>query len=305
MTAAAERATPILGSFWFFREIDLTAELATRPPLDFFADSGAFSAHTTGAVIDVDEYAAWLAAHASVINCAAALDVIDDYMATARNVDRLIERVGDAVTVVPTFHVGSPWPELQRLCRDHRYVALGGAVRYARRHKAMMRWLITAHRIAAEHDTRLHGFGLTRPPFPLAFPWYSVDSAYWRSASRTGTLSLWTGRALTTFRVGAPDAVRHADLIRSYGGNPAHVAAHGFGLTRVVGERGGADQRWMERASVATFRRYEAHIRNVRGPLDPPTNTRTTGTGPKVYLAAGDIAQLDSILAHDRTEVTS
>ncbi|MDQ0376511.1 hypothetical protein [Amycolatopsis thermophila] len=298
-------AVHVLGSYFYLRKLDLTAELKKRPGVDFFADSGAFSAFTTGGSVDIDEYGDWLTQHAAVINCAATLDVIGDPVATARNTERLLARTGGRVTIMPAFHVGSPWPELHRLCAEHPYVALGGAVHLAKREMAMMRWLIKAHQIARDYNTRLHGFGLTRPPYPHILPWYSVDSSYWNSASRTGTLTLWNGRHFQTFRVGDRRAAQHANLIRAYGGNPTHVSTPGFALVREVGPRGSRDREWLNRATIESFRRYEAHVRGWRGTVPAPRSGSTTGDGLKVYLAAGNLADItlirDTVLAKETT----
>jgi hypothetical protein len=221
----------ILGSYHYLKRVDLAAAFARLgADVDFLADSGAFSAFTSGAVVRLEDYAEWLLRHAAVINAAATLDVIGDPAATAANTDRLTERTAGRVPILPVFHVGSPWAELTRLCTEYPYVALGGAVGVNGRVEAMSAWLIAAHLIAADHDTRLHGFGLTRPPYPEQLPFYSVDSAYWGSASRTGSLSLWDGRRFVGLRVGTPVAARHGLLVRRYGGNPAQVCQPGFGV---------------------------------------------------------------------------
>lgn len=300
MTAPIE----ILGSFHYLRRMDLTAVIgAVGRPVDFFADSGAFSAASIGAQITVPDYAAWLRDHADVINAAATLDVIGDHRATARNTGQLLERVGDLVQIVPAFHVNTPWPELHAICADgHPYVALGGAVGYHQRTDALMRWCIRAHRVARDHDTRLHGFGLTRPPYPVRLPWYSVDSAYWESAARTGGLSLWDGRRMVGCRVGTRTVLRRSDVIRSYGGDPALMSRPGFGRVGVVGHRGRIDREWLSAASVRSLLRYRDHVRRVRGPVGPPRSGPTSGDGLKVYLAATSRRAFEQIADATREE---
>ena len=285
----------ILGSYWYFRRQNLTEILAQHPGIDFLADSGAFSAYNSGAEVKLADYAAWLLDHATVINAAATLDVIGDPTTTARNTDELTHRTNGRITIVPVFHVGSPWTELERLCRNHRYVMLGGAVAVAGRGRetAMLRWCVHAHRIARDHGTVLHGLGLTRPPYPEKLPWYSIDSSYWTSATRTGTISLFDGAKLVTFRCGTPRARAHAKLITAYGGNPIRVASPGFGIIREVGEHGRDDRDWMRRAGILAFRRYETWLRARRDPIPAPTPVR--GNGIKLYLAANSVDELKLI----------
>lgn len=295
-------ATHILGSFHFFRRVDLTASLRASSNVDFLADSGAFSAFNSGATVTVADYAAWLVDHQSVINGAATLDVIGNPVATARNTDELIERTGGAVPILPVFHVSSPWHELERLCREHPYVMLGGAVSVSGRGKtdAMLRWCVKAHRIAREHDVRLHGLGLTRPPYPEKLPWYSTDSSYWTSATRTGTLSLFDGARLQTFRCGTKRVEDHVGLIRAYGGNPDLLRASGFGIVREVGPRARADRDWLRQASLHTWRRYEMWLRKRKATVPPPRGGRTVGDGPKVYLAVSDMNDIRDVLRAHR-----
>jgi hypothetical protein len=295
----------ILGSYHYLKRVDLAAAFARLgADVDFLADSGGFSAFTSGAVVRVGDYADWLLRHAAVINAAATLDVIGDPAATAANTARLIERTAGRVPILPVFHVGSPWAELTRLCAEHPYVALGGAVGVNGRVGAMSAWLVAAHRIAADHDTRLHGFGLTRPPYPEQLPFYSVDSAYWGSASRTGHLSLWDGHRFVGLRVGTPAAGRHGLLVRRYGGNPARISRTGFGIVGKSGPGGSAEARWMQAASVRSMWRYQEHIRHRRGLVPAPRGGRTSGNGLKIYLAAGSAGDLPKIAEAVRADTT-
>jgi len=292
----------ILGSFHFFRRRNLTADLSPHRDVDFLADSGAFSAHNSGAEVTVADYAAWLREHRTVINAAATLDVIGDPVGTARNTERLMSAVDGAVPILPVFHVSSPWRVLEQLCAAHPYVMLGGAVAVAKKERAtaMLRWIVRAHQIAREHGTRLHGLGLTRPPYAESAPWYSVDSSYWTSASRTGTISLFDGRRLVNFRCGTPKAAPHARLIRSYGGNPRRAVTPGFGIVREVGPVARQDRDWMVRASIVSMRRYETWLQRRRPAVPPPTGSAVTGDGLKLYLAAGGKNDLDVLIRVSR-----
>lgn len=282
----------ILGSFFYMGKTDLTAvireaEAKHGRPVDFLADSGAFSAWTTGVAIDVDEYADWLIRHSDVINAAAGLDVIGDHVATARNTDRLRERVAGRVEIVPVFHVGAPWSELRRLCVEHPYVGLGGAVGLTRRKDAMMRWLVECHVIGRDANTRFHGFGQTRPPFPESLPWYSVDSSYWRSSGRAGQLALWDtkGRTLVSIKVGVPQSAERRRIIRDHGGDPDMVGSRGFCRATHDPVASKHNAKWMWGAGIEAMRRYHEYMRS-RALVPPPRSGPTTGTGVKVYLAA-------------------
>lgn len=302
-------AATILGSFHYWRRIDVTAEVraaeANHPAgVDFLADSGAFSAHSTGATVTIPDYAAWLRDHAAVINAAVTLDVIGDPNATERNTARLAEMVGGSVPIVPVFHVGSPWAELERWCRDYQYVCLGGGVGVTHRDRAFLAWLVKAHRVAREHGARLHGLGMTKPPLPERLPFYSVDSSYWSSAARTGTLGLFNPRTrrFHRLRVGTRDVhdKQLADLVRAYGRDPRTLTEPGFARVGARGAPAREERAWLDRASAASWVAYGEHLRRMHKPVKAPDGV--AGDGPKLYLAVGDVRSfhklVDSFAGH-------
>jgi hypothetical protein len=292
----------VLASFAYFAKVDLPHQVRRARDLygvdvDFFADSGAFSAYTSGKTITVKQYATWLAVHAHVINCAATLDVIGDPAGTARNTAALQDAVGDQVYIIPIFHVGSPWPELEKLCAAHPYVGLGGGVAVGQREAPFMQWLIRCHRIGRDHGTVFHGFGMTKPPYPDKLPFYSVDSSYWSAGVRNGTLALYDGLAhrFRRLRVGTRQVHdrRAASLVRSYGGDPQQVMQPGFGRVAERGPSGRGDREWMAEAAAMSWHRYTLDLRARHHTVPEPGPVR--GTGPKVYLAVGDEGGFDLV----------
>lgn len=291
----------LLGSFHYLQRCDISAWFAEVPGgVDFFADSGGFSAMTTGATIDIAAYARWLLTHRAVVNMAAGLDVVGDWHATAVNLDRLHALVGDAVQIVPAYHVRSPWSELRRLCRTYPVVALGGAVRLAgaEYEAAMLRWCANAHVIARDHDVRLHGFGLTRPPYPMNLPWYSTDSSYWTAVARTGAVKLWDTRAhrFVKVQVGRRSAAKHARLIAFYGADPRLAASPGFAVRSKVGARGTGERTWLVEATLASEWRFEEYLRSVKPPVPEPRGGRVVGRGYKLYTTFTDRGEMQSIV---------
>jgi hypothetical protein len=277
----------VLASYWYLRtRRDVVEFMQSQAiPVDLFVDSGAFTAFTSGANVTLDGYAGWLRDAAPCVTAAATLDVLGDPAATRRNTERLEELVGDLVHIVPAFHVGSPWTELERLCARYPYLALGGAVGLLDRKPAMLRWLLRCHRIAAEHGTRLHGFAQTKPPTPEQLPWYSVDSAYWSIAQRHGRTRLWDGKGFTDVWLGRPApgtgwtvksrarlaaGLHNADLLRAYGADPVRTMQWGHAMISRRGELGRAEWRWMGQVSVLSEWRYAETIRARRGPVAEP-----------------------------------
>lgn len=218
-----------LVSFAYHKDTDLAAIAAAYGgPCEVFADSGAYTVASSGATIGLPDYAAWLAHWRPLITTAATLDVIGDPAGTARNTTRLQDA---GLTVLPAFHTGSPWTELDRLCATYPYVGLGGMVPYNRRPGEVLRWLIRAFTAGRQHGTVFHGFGLTRITTMARLPFYSVDSSCWVSGARYGRLNAWDPAAhkITEIKIGRrrPDTAAYS-RIRAHGADPAAVLVPGF-----------------------------------------------------------------------------
>lgn len=276
----------VLVSYHYHRDTDL-AHLVDEigGDVDLFADSGAYSAATTGATIKLADYAAWLKQWAPLWTVRSNLDVIGDHAGTAANLARLQDA---GVDPLPVFHTGEPWRVLERLCEQHRYVALGGLALHAvggAKQNVLMKWLVKAFLIAREHGTVFHGFGLTSPSLINSLPFYSVDSSSYTMGQRFGLVYLWDSRNLKMHSVffRNPTEVRpRADLFRRHGLPAARVMDPGF-------MRSGTDTHHADRAALtgASARAYgflEESL-TARHRVDAPSLPRHADTGTKVYLA--------------------
>jgi hypothetical protein len=288
----------LLVSYHYHRGSDL-AELVNSlgGDVDLFADSGAYSAATTGATIRLADYAAWLRDWAPLWTVRAGLDVIGDHEATARNTEALRAAGAD---VMPVFHVGEPWSVLEDLCATNRYVALGGMALYAvgaAKQKPLMRWLVRCFRIAEPHGTRFHGFGLTSAQLVKNLPFYSVDSSSYTIGQRWGLVYLWDATAwkMRSIFFRNPDEVRpHAALFTLHGLDPVNVIAPDF--MRAGTPAGARDRHHVSAASARAYALME-HSLTTRHRVQPPPLPRCNDTGTKVYLALngpsdGDLAPI-------------
>jgi len=208
----------LLLSYHYFKNVDLDMMLSKfhHPQGQVFADSGAFSAKTLGAEVQLDKYAAWLKKWRHWWGAMANLDVIGDPDGTARNQSEL-EVMG--LPVLPVFHAGSDFAVLDRLADRYDYIALGGMV--GKQVKVLDRWIAKCHRTVGDR-VRFHGFGMTSWPLMLKFPWRSVDSSSWGQGHRYGTLSIFDpvhGNWLK-FRVGTVAPMEHARVFRQLGCDP-------------------------------------------------------------------------------------
>lgn len=151
-----------------------------QPDHSLFLDCGAFSAFTKKAVIDLDEYCAYIEAHASAITAYAALDVIGDWRATLANLDVMLKR---GLHPVPCFHRGEPWEILDALARDHPYIALGGMVggdgtRGTTSEDSLRPYLDACWRRIGRHwPVKVHAYGVMAQWVLERYPFYSADSS--------------------------------------------------------------------------------------------------------------------------------
>lgn len=197
----ADKGTPEF-RFWIGDDGGLlAADDAPRPDVreeDVFVDSGAFAVFTRGASISLGEYADFLLRNSSRVSLYASLDVIGDWQASAANVSEM-RRLG--LDPVPTFHRGSPWPELERLVAEHAYVAIGGlAANVAkpgeRLHFAGLgsseEYLDRVFDIAGRHwPVRLHAFGVISQRILERYPFCSADSSSAERGGGFGEVMAW------------------------------------------------------------------------------------------------------------------
>ena len=170
----------------------------------FFLDSGAFSAWSKGAVIDLDEYCEFIRANIEWLDVYACLDVIPGAPGRAATGKEREEAAGQSwanylymkdagLDPLPVYHYGEDMKWLdQMLAYGCEYVGIGGLVGIPSELRRL--WLdrvFTKITDAAGHALiKTHGFGMTSLPLIFRYPWYSVDSTSWIKASMTGIVYL-------------------------------------------------------------------------------------------------------------------
>lgn len=187
----AGSATPLLYAHGLRRplvsfadETSKTFRFWTAAPPDgaqVFLDSGAFSVRMRGASVDVGAYCAYLREHGGKFDTYVALDVIGDWRASAANLDAMLAA---GLRPLPVFHKGSPWPEMERLARDHGRLGIGGMMSEAGQkvHRQTPE-LATPfldecfRRLRRFWPVRVHLFGLVTQWVLERYPVCSADSA--------------------------------------------------------------------------------------------------------------------------------
>lgn len=223
-----------------------------------FLDSGAFGAYTRGAVIDLGRYCRYIEEHQAALSCYAALDVIKDWRATARNLDVMEAR---GLRPVPTFHRGSPWEELERLASSHPYVALGGLVGGDGKRgssfteDALRPYLDRCWKVFERYwPIRVHVFGVTVQWVLERYPFYSADSA-------SAIMGAGMGR-VSVFERGRMASGRWQDYAWATADG---VVVDGVGRTEGKSKSAHAGRRRRNVEAVLVFERYLTDLWAARG----------------------------------------
>lgn len=271
MTTPTRLNTGFLMSYHYYKDVDLNVlapRLAGHP---LFLDSGAYSAMTVGAVINLTEFATYALREGHRFEVIANLDVINDPQASWDNWVAL-KKAG--VNAQPVVHAFTPYKWLQKyIDAGEKYILLGGMVTSSPGTKTESRaWLVGAFRIAAKHDVVFHGFGLTNIKDLAEFPWYSCDSSSWGAAYRFGHLRLWSDRGgWVPAQVGDPKTVyKAARLLREHLVEPEFIA-----------DRTKYHHSLAARASAIAWHRMGTWWNRRHGPVLLPG----APPGPTLYLA--------------------
>lgn len=174
----------ILLSYYYMTKNTLTNTLAEKNSGDIFVDSGAFSAFTKKATIDLDDYCTFLKQHIDTVTVYAGLDVISDGEASMVN-QRLMEEQG--LDPLPCFHYGEDFSFLETYMDEYDYIAIGGLIAAGNRNIKPFLDKVFGEYICnkkGEPKVRIHGFAMTSPVLMARYPWYSVDSSSWNYGAR-------------------------------------------------------------------------------------------------------------------------
>ena len=175
----AEALRPaLLVSYWYATEELFAARGNGVYYRDIVIDSGAFSAHNSGAEVELGKYIDFCKAlrdRYPFVTEYYSLDVIGDWRATRRNTERMWRQ---GIPAIPCFHYGEPWDVLTGMARDYPKIALGGVA--LKHHQPKVAW--AADCFSRVWPKRIHGFAYASATALAALPWHSVDSSTWASA---------------------------------------------------------------------------------------------------------------------------
>lgn len=161
------------------------------PDASVFLDSGAFSAWSRGAVLDMGRYCDYIREQGPKVDIYANLDVIGDWKGSARNLDRMLDQ---GLKPMAVFHKGSPWNELTRLAGLGLPLALGGLVGKGKSVTAgnIQTYLDACWARLRNHwPIRVHVFGVVAQWVLERYPWFSADSSTAIVSGGMGRVQHW------------------------------------------------------------------------------------------------------------------
>jgi hypothetical protein len=147
-------------------------------------DSGAFTVHTKGKKINLEQYINFVNSFGIYFDRMASLDVIGNPKETLHNFEVMRAR---GANVFYTYHLSSfekkQFSDLKEIVPSVDFIALGGMATGTVSHKKYKQFLDWAFAHIAGKPA--HGWGLTNNVLPN-YPFYSVDSTTWQNSSRYG-----------------------------------------------------------------------------------------------------------------------
>lgn len=242
-----------------------------------FLDSGAFSAHSLGAHIDINQYCDYVIRNRDILRVedgavmASVLDGIGDPLKTWQH-QLHMEKMG--AKPLPCFHFGEDPKYLDWYVSRYSYITIGGLVGKPQKDQEV--WL---DRMWEKHmldgsgrpKLKVHAFGMTAPHLMKRYPWFSVDSSSWIQAAAFG--SIFTSEhgplAVSSTSPARHDAGRHLSTLTTVERDAVEkmLAAKGFNFERL-------SEVYESRACYNTLGYMELnqlindHIEKVGGVLD-------------------------------------
>lgn len=156
--------------FTFWNERRAAEEWGSQ---DIMLDSGAYTAYTKGAIINLDElmeYLEWFRPQYAL-----QLDVIGDEEATWKNYKKMLDR--GLEDVMPVIHLGASDQHIRRVLQTTSFAACGGLV--GQPTSKQIKWLdyVWSFPEARELKVKLHVLGVFSREILTRHPFYSADSS--------------------------------------------------------------------------------------------------------------------------------
>lgn len=219
--------------------------------IDLFVDSGAFSVHTRGIEVDVDEYIQYVNSNQGMYEAIAQVDKIPGEYGKPKTLEQLAEapelswqnylymreHIIDVDCLLPIFHQGEDFKHLHRMLewtdkngKHIPYIGISPANDVSNRQK--MNWFaLVFHAIQKSSNPKVktHAFGCTSFEALEKYPIYSADSTAWVIRAAYGTIFTPAGDVvLSDVRKDVPG---HFDNLAPQAQEKVAQQLEGYGVT--------------------------------------------------------------------------
>lgn len=141
-------------------------------------DSGAFTAATKGAKIDIDEYISFIKKYGYLFpDGCVNLDIINDGKGSYHNWKYMKEK---GVNTIPVYHLGTDEKWLEKYICQTDHISMGAIANMNTKLRLLGLTRIWKRYLLDENGKpkyKVHGLGVTSPKIIQEFPWFSVDSS--------------------------------------------------------------------------------------------------------------------------------
>lgn len=153
-------------------------------------DSGAFTAHTLGKNITLDNYCNWLEKLPFAPEGYFNLDVIGSPEESFDNYQEMLRR---GFKPIPIITHGDSIEEIKEYEKETDYISLGGIVQVVNKEKYINQFTNLA-------SSKFHLLGYTKPEGLKYFKPYSCDSSTWTASKRYGDLAIYENGQMRIYK---------------------------------------------------------------------------------------------------------
>lgn len=213
----AEKANRLAS--WINDKNVIDAWIENKAQGKLFVDSGAFSAHTVGKEVDIDEYINFLNSVDDYIYIAASLDKIPGVFRQVKTRKQCLEapligwenylyireRVKSPDKILPVFHQNEDYDWLITMLEtkfDGKHIPyIGVSPANDRSTKEKNEWFETVFRMIGQSsnpNVKTHAFGMTSLPVLERYPFTSADSTSWIMTGANGGIMTPNGTVVVS-----------------------------------------------------------------------------------------------------------
>lgn len=166
---------------------------------NIFMDSGAYSfavskkAKSTDLDTYFEKYLDYCIQNKDYIEMCVELDI--DILIGTEKVEQWRDIMFDkGLNPIVVWHPIRGWEKWVQHCKDYDYVGFNTINDFK-----SIRQIAPFMDISEKHDTKVHGFGTTKPDMMATMPFYSVDSTSWLAGGKYGNFYYFNGKGLDSY----------------------------------------------------------------------------------------------------------